>query len=213
MNFFAAYLAVGLAMSPAAGDEEKLGAEAWRNYKSDRVSEGWQLAGDILTLVKSPAGDLISREIYSDFELTLEWKIAPGGNSGIFFHVQERPDLPQVYFSGPEYQILDNHGRDEPPLEQAGALFGLYAPQSDYTRPVGEFNQSKIKVVGSQVEHWLNGHLLVAYDLNSADFKARVAASKFAQWPDFAAHRQGHIALQDHGDEVTYRNIRIRRLK
>ena len=145
-----------------------------------------------------------------DFELAFEWKISPKGNSGVMFHVTETGD--ETYWSGPEYQVLDN-ARGERPPERAGALYALYAPSVDVPKPVGEYNSSRILVKGGQVEHWLNGVKVAAYDMASADFKARVAASKFKAWPQFAASPTGHIALQNHGDPVWYRNIKIRPLK
>ncbi|WP_308909097.1 3-keto-disaccharide hydrolase [Pseudokordiimonas caeni] len=207
------FLALALISAPAVADDwQTLDASQWRAYKGEGIPAGWHAEGNTLSMVKSPAGDIVSKETYGSFELTFEWKISAGGNSGVFFHVQESPDLAQTYFSGPEYQVLDNKGRSEPPIEQAGGLYILYAPEADYTKPVGEFNEGRILVDGSKVEHWLNGHKVAAYDMASDDFKARVAASKFAKWPAFAASPSGHIALQDHGDPVTYRNIRIRRL-
>ncbi|WP_262690187.1 3-keto-disaccharide hydrolase [Kordiimonas aestuarii] len=209
-------LMVGLmaltSLGACADETTLLDASHWRNYQGEGISGGWQAEGDTLSVVSSPAGDLISKETYSSFDLTFEWKISEAGNSGIFFHVQESPDLPYVFYSGPEFQLLDNKGRDEPPLEQAGSLFALYAPSDDYTKPVGEFNTSRLVVEGSHVQHWLNGHKVVEYDMDSEAFKSKVAASKFGKWPAFAAKRSGHLALQDHGNPVTFRNIRIKHL-
>jgi hypothetical protein len=126
------------------------------------------------------------------------------------FHVIEVGD--ETYESGPEYQILDN-ARGEPPLEQAGGLFALYAPTMDMTRPVGEFNHARIVVDHGKVQHWLNGMMVAQYEIGSPDFKARVAASKFKRWPQFATGATGFIALQNHGDEVAFTNIKIRPLK
>ena len=212
MKLFLMSLAVLSSVQVMADEAELLDASHWRNYQGEGISDGWKVDGDSLSVVKSPAGDLISKETYGNFELTFEWKISEGGNSGLLFHVQESPDLPYVFYSGPEFQLLDNKGRDEPPLEQAGSLFALYAPSADYTKPVGEFNTAKLVVDDGHVQHWLNGHKVVEYDMASADFKAKVAGSKFAKWPAFAASPQGHLALQDHGDPVTFRNMRIKRL-
>ena len=211
MKTFLASLAIIASVQATANDTQLLDASQWRSYQGTDISNGWRAEGDTLALLTSPAGDLVSKETYSSFDLTFEWKISSGGNSGVFFHVQEDADLPYVFYSGPEFQVLDNKGRDEPPLEQAGALYALYPPVADYTKPVGEFNEGRIIVAGSHVEHWLNGHKVADYDMDSSDFKAKVAASKFGKWPAFASKRAGHIALQDHGDQVTYRNIRITR--
>lgn len=211
-TLLASLVLLGSLSACAEEDSTLLDASQWRTYQGDGISEGWKAEGDTLSVVASPAGDLISKETYTNFELTFEWKISEGGNSGVFFHVQESADLPYVFYSGPEFQVLDNKGRDEPPLEQAGSLFALYAPEADYTKPVGEFNTSKLIVNGSHVEHWINGHRVVEYDMDSVEFKAKVADSKFGKWPAFAAKREGHLALQDHGNPVTFRNIRIMRL-
>jgi len=184
----------------------------WRNYQKSQVSDGWAIKNGELTLVKKGAGDIISKQQYDNFELTLEWKISAGGNSGVFYHVIESDELPQVYYSGLEMQILDNKGRNEPLLEQAGALFALYSPIEDHTKPIGEFNVARIVVDGEHIQHWLNGHKVVDYKRNSKDFNQQLQKSKFATWPVFAKSSLGHIALQDHGDEVAFRNIKIRRI-
>ena len=126
------------------------------------------------------------------------------------FHVTEAGK--RTYESGPEYQILDN-ARGEPALEQAGALYALYPPSRDATRPVGQFNQARLVVDRGKVQHWLNGVRVARYDMNSADFKARVAGSKFKAWPTFAASPSGAIALQNHGDAVAFRNVKIRPIR
>ncbi|TNE64784.1 MAG: DUF1080 domain-containing protein [Alphaproteobacteria bacterium] len=198
--------------SVLAGDWQDLGADAWHSYNGTGISAGWKAEGDTLSALGEEGGDLVSNETYRNFELVFEWQISEGGNSGVMFHVLEKPELKYTFLSGPEYQVLDNKGRSEPPLEQAGALFALYAPSADYTKPVGEFNEAKIVVNGGHVEHWLNGHKVVEYDMNSNDFKAKVAATKFGKWPTFASGDEGHIALQDHGNPVTFRHIRVKRL-
>jgi hypothetical protein len=164
----------------------------WRGFKQAEIGPGWKVAGGVL----SP-------------DLTFNWRISPKGNSGVMFHVIEVGD--ETYESGPEYQILDN-ARGEPPLQQAGGLFALVAPSMDMTRPVGEFNHARIVVDHGRVQHWLNGMKVAEYDTGSADFKARVAASKFTRWPQFATGATGFIALQNHGDDVAFRDIKIRRL-
>ena len=183
----------------------------WRNFKQKGVDAGWKVQdGALVCADPKTAGDLIAEGTYADFDLSFEWRIAAKGNSGVYYHVLEQGE--RGYESGPEYQLLDNaHG--EPPLQQAGSLYGLYAPAKDVTRAVGEFNQSRIVVRHGHVEHWMNGEKLTEYDLNSADFKARVAGTKFAGWPLFATASTGHIALQDHDAVVAFRDIKIRLLK
>ncbi|WP_334163918.1 3-keto-disaccharide hydrolase [Phenylobacterium sp.] len=183
--------------------------EGWRGFKAPAPDPGWTVKDGTLGPDPKTSKDIITRETFGDFELAFDWKISPKGNSGVMFRVVEEGD--QTYFSGPEYQVLDN-SRGEPPLERAGALYGLYPPSRDVTRPVGEFNQSRIVLRGGKGEHWLNGVKVVEYDLDSPEFKAKVAGTKFKAWPQFARSRSGHIALQNHGDHVAYRNIKIRPL-
>ncbi len=185
----------------------------WHGYRKPGQSiQGWQVIDG--AIVRTGAGgDLVSDRRYGDFELRIDWKITPGGNSGIFYRGDESE--PEIYRTAIEYQVLDNdrhpdgkNGRDR----WASALYGLYAPDKIATRPVGEWNQTRIVVRGDHIEHWLNGEKVVDCELGSPDWKSRVAASKFKDWPSFATLRSGVIGLQDHGDEVSYRNIRIREL-
>ena len=182
----------------------------WRGFKAPAPDAGWTIKDGILSPDPKTSKDLMTKAEFANFELTFEWRISPKGNSGVMFHVIEQGD--ETYESGPEYQVLDN-ARGEPPPEQAGGLFALYAPVGAMPKPVGEFNQARLVVDHGKVQHWLNGVKVAEYDLNSADFKARVAASKFKQWPQFASSPTGHIALQNHGNAVWYRNIKIRVLK
>lgn len=183
----------------------------WRNFKSTGVGAGWKVEDGVLFCAEpGKAGDLITTDTFGDFELSWQWRIGPKGNSGVYFHVIE--EGAHGYESGPEYQLLDN-ARGFPPKEQAGSLYGLYAPSQDVTRPVGEFNTSRLLVRRGHVEHWLNGVKVVDYELNSPAFKAAMSGTKFARWPLFAASPTGHIALQDHGDPVAFRDIKIRVLE
>lgn len=186
-------------------------ADAWRGFKSDRLPDGWQVVDGALTRV-AHAGDIVTREQFRDFELALEWKVAPGGNSGVFYRVAEAPELEWVWQSGPEAQVLDDagHGDGLRPETSAGACYGLYPAPRGVVRPAGEWNEMRIVVEGNDVEHWLNGRKVVEYGLGSADWEERVRRSKFADLPRYGRVPRGHIALQDHGDWVAYRNIRIR---
>lgn len=185
----------------------------WHGYrKPGQPIQGWQVIDG--AIVRTGAGgDLVSDRNYGDFELRIDWKITPGGNSGIFYRGDESE--PEIYRTAIEYQVLDNdrhpdgkNGRDR----WASALYGLYAPDKIATRPVGEWNRTRIVVRGDHIEHWLNGEKVVDCEIGSPDWKARVAASKFKDWLSFATLRSGVIGLQDHGDEVSYRNIRVREL-
>lgn len=183
----------------------------WRGFKSDSIPSGWQVVDGSLTRV-APAGDLITVEQFESFELELEWQVEPGGNSGVFFHVMETDGSQYVYETGPEMQVLDNarHADGQQPETSAGSNFALHGPVRDVSRPAGEWNQARLVVDGTRVEHWLNGVKIVDYELYSPDWEERVAASKFGAMEDYGRFRSGHIALQDHGDRVAYRNIKIR---
>ncbi len=179
----------------------------WRSYKKTEAGAQWQVIDGVLTLTQGGGGDLVTDKDYTNFELAFDWRISKMGNSGVMYHVSEGAgDHP--YLSGPEYQLLDNaHG--EPPLETAAGLFGLVAPSKDVTKPVGEFNHSLLKVDHNHVEHWLNGVKVAEYTIGSEDFENRIKGTKFEKWPEFAKHDTGLIVLQDHGDGVAFRNIKI----
>jgi hypothetical protein len=184
----------------------------WRGYKTETPPKGWRADNGVLTLDGS-GGDLMTVEQFDDFELRLQWKISPNGNSGIIYRIST--DGPYTYSSGPEYQVLDNAGHNDgkTPLTSAGSNFAVNPPMKDVTKAVGEWNDVGLIVRGNHVEHWLNGVKVVDYELGSADWEARVKASKFAKMPWYGRAKRGYIALQDHGDLVSYRNIRIRPLK
>jgi hypothetical protein len=181
----------------------------WRGYKKDVVPEQWvNEDANTIYLTGGGAGDLITREQYESFDLTMEWKISPNGNSGVMYRVSET-DGP-TYFTGPEMQVLDNAVASGDLLHSAGADYALHAPAEDNSRPVGEWNEMRMIVDGPHVEYWMNGVQQCTYELWSEEWNARVAASKFKQWPGFGMNKRGHIALQDHGNPVWYRNIVIR---
>jgi hypothetical protein len=184
--------------------------KGWREFKRQDIQPGWKVVDGALTLVDPRnADDIITTKKYADFDLTFEWRIAKLGNSGVYYHVIEQGD--HGYESGPEYQLLDNaHG--EAPEQQAASLFALYAPSMDMTLPIGQFNHARIVVYHGHVQHWLNGMKVVEYDLGSPEFKAKVAASKFHQWPIYASSPTGYISLQDHEAVVAFRNIKIKPL-
>jgi hypothetical protein len=183
--------------------------QGWRGYRMDSVPSGWRVEDGALTRVAGGA-DLITREQFGDFELSLEWKVAPGGNSGIMYRVTEEYDY--AYQSGPEFQVLDDagHADGKSRLTAAGAAYGLYPAPAGVVKAAGEWNAARIVVRGAHVEHWLNGVKVVEYELGSPDWEARVQQSKFAQWPHYGRAALGYIALQDHGDWVAYRNIKLR---
>ena len=220
-------LFLALTAAALAGDNELAAAEKaagwkllfdgkdasahWRGYKKDKLPEQWIVQDG--ALVRKGGGDIITKEQFENFELSIEWKISPGGNSGVMFKVQETAGPP--WNTGPEAQILDNaKGRDP---QRAGWMYGLYAASVDTTKPVGEWNHFVLKcqktAAGTyRCEHTMNGTKYVEYEIGSDDWNEKVAKSKFGKFPGFAKAAKGHLCLQDHGNEVAFRNIKIREL-
>lgn len=183
----------------------------WRGFRKDAPPAGWRVE-DGAIVRGDGGGDLISEASFGDFEFEWEWRVAPGANSGVMFHVDEDHDYP--WQTGPEFQILDNqlHADGKNPLTSAGANYALDAPPFDATLPVGSWNRARLKVQGAWVEHWLNGRLQCRYERWCDAWNAKVAASKFAQMPDYGKNRRGHLVLQDHGDRIGFRRLRLREL-
>lgn len=186
---------------------------AWRGYKTDSVPAGWNATDGVLSKVR-PVADIVSRDEFGDFELLLEWKISGGGNAGIFYRGTE--EYTRVYWSAPEYQLLDDanapDGRN--PLTRAATGYGLYPRTGGELKPVGEWNETRIIVKGAHVEHWLNGVKAVEYELWSADWTEKVKASKFKDWPNYGLAKRGRLALQgDHAGTLAFRNVRIREFR
>lgn len=188
-------------------------ASAWRGYQQERLSDGWRFdaaSGELRRV--AGGGDIVTRETYADFELELEWKVQTGGNSGVFYRATEETKV--IYENATEMQILDNAGHRDGAnaLTSTGSNYALYAPVRDLSRPVGEWNEVRIVARGAHVEHWLNGTKVVEYEMWSPEWFAKVQGSKFAQWPSYGRAASGHIGLQDHGDPVAFRRIRIREI-
>ncbi len=183
--------------------------EGWRNFRSDSIRDGWQVKDGALCRVAGGAGDIVTTDQYEWYELSIEYNISPGGNSGIMYHVTEEMNTP--WKTGPEIQILCNEkGRDP---QKSGWLYQMYAPEVDTTRPAGEWNHLRILLTPERCAHYMNGTLYVEYVKHSDDWNERVAKSKFSAFPQFGKANKGYIALQDHGDAVCYRNIKIRPIK
>jgi hypothetical protein len=183
-----------------------------RGYKQSGFPDSWEVIDGTLKTVPGHGIDLISEEVYKNFELELEWKVPEKGNSGIFYFATEEGDY--IWQSAPEMQVVDDekHTDGKNTLTSAGALYALIAPSANVVKPVGEFNQVRIKVKNNHVEHWLNGTKIVEYVYGSDMMWDLVAKSKFNKMPLFAKASEGHIGLQgDHG-LIWYKNIRIRRL-
>lgn len=185
----------------------------WRGYKMAALPSGWRVADGII-VKDSGAEDIVTRDSFADFELVMDWKLAKAGNSGIFYHGTEEYD--HIYWSAPEYQLLDDANAPDGAkrLTSAGADYALYPSPAGIEHPFGEWNTARIVVRGNHVEHWMNGKKLLSYTLGSADWAAKVKASKFGAWPNYGKARRGLIGVQgDHNGRLELRNIRIRVLK
>ena len=185
-----------------------------RGYKMENFpSDSWLIKNGTLKTIPGMHGvDLISEDIFENFELELEWKLQSGGNSGIFYFASEKGDY--IWQSAPEMQVLDNLGHQDRlrKVTSAGALYDLIAPDKDMVNAIGDFNKVKIVSKNRKIEHWLNGEKIVEYIAGSDDVQELIEKSKFSTMPLFFKSYSGHIGLQgDHG-EVWYRNIRVRKL-
>jgi hypothetical protein len=190
--------------------------DGWRGYKKPDVSgTRWTIEDGTLML---PAGsgadtrgarDIITTGTYRQFELSVDWKISEGGNSGIKYFVLEDRDSA----IGHEYQVIDDERHPDAkigPHRQTGAFYDVLAAHDRPLKPAGSWNTSRIVVSGSNVEHWLNGTKILSYTLDSPELRAAIAKSKFMDVERFGKLQDGHILLQDHGDPVWYRNIKVR---
>jgi hypothetical protein len=184
----------------------------WRGFKKADAPAGWK-AQDGMLVRLAGGGDIVTVDEFGDFELALEWKVSEGGNSGIFYRALETTEL--IWHNSPEYQVLDNsrHKDGKDPLTSTASCYALFPPAKDVARAPGQWNETRILARGRHVEHWLNGVKVVEFEIGSDEWNKRVAASKFKVYPSFAEQPKGRIGLQDHGDLVSYRNIRIRELR
>jgi hypothetical protein len=192
--------------------------DGWRGYKkADAADTRWKVEDGLLTV--SPADgrdtrgalDLITKDTFDNFELTLDWRIALGGNSGVKYFVLEDRDTA----IGHEYQIIDDERHPDAkigPKRQTSAFYDVLAATKPPTKPAEQFNQARIVVRGTSVEHWLNGTRVLQYQLESPALQAAIDASKFKGIERFGKPQKGHILLQDHGDRVWYRNVKVRRI-
>ena len=183
---------------------------AWRGYKEMSIPKGWIVVDNTITK-EGEAEDLVSRQQYANFELSVDWKLASGGNAGIFYRGTEEYD--HIYWSAPEYQLLDdpNHPDGKNRLTSAASAYGLYAPPAGIVKPAGQWNTTKIVARGNHIEHWLNGQKVVEYEFGSPDWEKRLKASKFATAPKYGRLARGHIGIQgDHEGALAIRDMRIR---
>ncbi len=199
--------------------------DGWRGFHSDKVPAGWAIEEGCIKKVPAQGelgqagGDLITLDQFENFEFSIEWKLSKGANSGIKYLISE--NLPPTGGSGVsfEYQVLDDENHPDAKAgiagnRTAGSLYDLIpASKAKKLKPMGEFNRTRIVVKGNHIEHWLNGVKVVAFERGGEKLKQHIAESKFKNTKGFGETAKGHILLQDHGDAVWYRNIKIRTLK
>jgi 3-keto-disaccharide hydrolase len=186
----------------------------WKMYK-DKASDGWMIAGGELSCklegVKTRA-DLITVDQYGDFELSIDWKVAPGANGGIVYRCNEENG--SSYQSGNEYQLIDDLGYKDKleDWQKSGADYAMHPPTKLAANPAGQYNTTRIVAKGAHVEHWLNGVKVADFEMWTPEWQALKAKSKFKDMANWATSKSGQIALQDHGGGLTFKNIKIRKL-
>lgn len=225
--FFCVLTSVTWAQNSLTAKEKKQGwkllfdgksTAGWRTFNSDKVGPGWKVSNGELYLdksVKEGRGDIITTEEFQDYEFSIEWKIDSCGNSGIIFNVAEDAKYKDTYLTGPEMQVLDNACHPDAKIikHRAGDLYDLISCSKETVKPAGEWNHARIVSNKSKMEFWLNGTKVVEFTMHTPQWDEMVANSKFKTMPDFGDALKGHIALQDHGDLVWFRNIKIRELE
>jgi cytochrome c len=195
----------------------------WRNFNNNKIGSAWKVREGALYLDNSRknewqvegGGDIVTEDEFENYELMLEWKIQPNGNSGIIFNVVEDKKYNYVWQTGPEMQILDNAGHADGQIakHRAGNLYDLIESPYVSVYPAGEWNHARILLNQGHLELWLNGHKQAEAEMFTEEWTEMIKASKFKDMPDFGLARKGRIALQDHGDQVWLRNVKIRELK
>jgi hypothetical protein len=190
----------------------------WRGFQKEdlTIDEGWYAHGGTLTTSGTGGdigGDIVTERKFSNFIFETEWRIDEGGNSGILYLVGEN-GYRAVYETGPEYQLLDDQGISGQAQDwhKTAANYGMHAPQNAPVQPAGEWNTARIVVDNGHVEHWLNGEKVVEYQLWSDEWEKLVSSGKWADFPNYGRYKEGHIALQDHGSRVWFRNMKIKEL-
>lgn len=195
-------------------------ASGWRSFNGDTLPDGWTVEeGTLKSLGKGGdiGGDIVYGEReFGNFELALDWKIAEGGNSGIFYHVKEGEEYAAPYFNAPEYQIVDDIGFAEPLEEwqKLGSDYAMYTADSTkkIVKPAGEWNSSRIVFTENRAEYWLNDEMVLHFDPWSEEWTKLKETGKWKEFPDYGKFKSGLIGLQDHGSEIWFKNIRIREL-
>jgi hypothetical protein len=198
----------------------------WRNFYKKDLGGAWQVSAveKAITLdatfkegwMAKGGGELTTDGIYENYEFTTDWKISEGGNSGIIFNAQEDDEKkhPYSWNTGPEFQVLDNEKHDDGkiPKHRAGNLYDIFKYEPENVKPQGQWNTAKIRQKNGHVELFLNGRKVIEYTIGSDEYKKAVAESKFKEDPMWGTYTKGHIVLQDHGNQVWYRNIKVRKI-
>jgi hypothetical protein len=190
----------------------------WRSFGGGTASPNWAVRDGALVLTSKTGemsgGDLVTADSYGAFELTLDWKVERGGNSGVFYLARNAPGTRNIYETGIEMQVLDNAGHPDGkiPSHRAGSLYDITVPPLSAAHPAGTWNHARLRVEQGRIRQWLNGTLTADVPFGNDAWRKRVAASKFASMPLFGTFPSGVIGLQDHGEPVAFRNIKIRKL-
>ncbi|WP_299127512.1 DUF1080 domain-containing protein [uncultured Winogradskyella sp.] len=194
--------------------------DAFRGYKKDSIYPQWTIEDGSLAFTPGGEGnkDIISKEKFTNFILSLEWKVSEGGNSGIFWGVHEDEKYPEAYMTGPEIQVLDNERHPDAKVAEgthkAGSLYDMIACSDEHINPAGEWNLCVIEInqEANEAKVSMNGTQVMTFPLHGEKWDEMIANSKFTAWEGFGKYKTGHIALQDHGDKVWYRNIKVMEL-
>ena len=193
--------------------------DGWRGYNMSVMPSAWKTIDGVLTSAGEGGnigGDIITIDKYDNFDLKPDWKLAREGNSGILYHVVEGPELHATYFSGPEYQLIDDF--DFPggvtPLNSTGADYAMTPADTTQKQlnPTGEWNSSRIVFDHGKVQHYLNGKLIVEFTAWDSEWDEKVAAGKWKNFPAYGKAKTGYTGLQDHGSKIYFKNIKIKRL-
>jgi hypothetical protein len=186
--------------------------KGWRSYRGESMPKAWRVSNGLLRkFPESGGGDIVTVDQFDNFVLKFEWRIAKGGNSGLMYRVSE--DQAATWHSGAEYQLLDDPAYGVGPMNKTGAYYDMYpnaVPES--VKPAETWNSTKLVADGAKIEHWLNGHKTVSTVVGSEDWLTRYKKSKFVKWPNFGQNKKGHIAFQDHGAWIEFKNIKIKEL-
>lgn len=193
----------------------------WKGFGKDEPGEAWKVEDGLIHFDANgkrndglSGGDIVTKESFGDFHLKLEWKISENGNSGIMFYVQDNGEYNNTYHTGPEYQLLDNDGHPDGKIttHRTADLYDLIASSEEPVNPVGEWNLTEIICQDGKLEFYLNGVNTVSTTMWTAEWDEMVANSKFKDMPGFGKYKEGRIALQDHNDDIWFRNITIKKL-